>query len=413
MREPLAAVPAGSVPAPIRQIAARIRAAGGSAHAVGGCVRDLLLSQPPADFDIATELPVERLLTLFDRAIPIGLSHGTIMVPSSAGPVDISTYRSGRSLDDDLHHRDFTCNAIALEPEGETLHDPCGGWRDLAAGVLRTPSDADRTLADDPLRVLRAARFVSGLDLRPTPSLRRALSRCAGRLTEVAPERLRAELLKLLRGRYATAGLQLLRSCGAERALLGPGVSPAQTLGPIAFADSPWLRLALWLPPGDVSGWLGSMRFSRSETARITSLLRHGRGSAELPTTAEAARRALARFGSERVAELLSLRRARALAGLPDRGSARDERARIDGARLLLRAVEAAGAPIGLAELALDGGDVIRELGCPPGPLVGAALRHLHEQVLRDPELNRPAALRELLREFGERERDRPRGPRD
>jgi len=149
------------------------------------------------DFDVATPAPIERVLALFPRAIPIGLRHGTVMVPTPAGPVDVTRFRSGPRLVDDLAHRDFTLNAIAWSPGG-ALVDPHDGVADLAAGRLRAVGDADARLAEDPLRALRAARLVAERGFTPDPALVAAMARAAPAVAGVAAERLRAELERLL-----------------------------------------------------------------------------------------------------------------------------------------------------------------------------------------------------------------------
>ncbi len=390
-------------PEPVRELARALVAAGGAAFAVGGCVRDFLRGLPPADFDIATSLAPNVVVTLFKRAIPTGLSHGTVMVPTSAGPVDITTYRRGAALVDDLRHRDFTCNAIALDLLAGAIHDPLEGRRDLVAGVLRTPASPRATLAADPLRVLRAGRFVSTLGFRIEPTLRAALPEFADALEEISPERVASELKKLLAGRFAVAGLRLLRDCGAEATLLRTPPGAGSPLGPIAFTDDPVLRLALWLPQRDPGGWLGRFRFSREETRRIVSLA-GSEGLSAGATDAASVRHAVARLGRDRVNDALDLVEARSLACLPDRETARTRRGLVRNLRTELARIDETGVATTVADLAVDGKWVMERLDCDAGPAVGAALRYLRDEVVRDPSCNRPDRLGALLDRFEPRD---------
>ena len=150
------------VPDPVRELLDRLTGAGHISVLVGGCVRDLLEGRDVRDFDVATAATPEQVLALVARAIPTGLHHGTVMVPTAAGPVDVTRFRAGPRLEDDLAHRDFTINAVAYDPAQDLRIDPHGGVEDLRAGRLRAVGKASERLAEDPLRVLRAARMVAG-----------------------------------------------------------------------------------------------------------------------------------------------------------------------------------------------------------------------------------------------------------
>jgi tRNA nucleotidyltransferase/poly(A) polymerase len=153
------------IPPAVRALLALLAGSGHPSFLVGGCVRDLLCGRPVADFDVVTPATCEELLALLPRAVPIGLHHGTLMVPTRAGPVDVSSFRKGPRLEDDLAHRDFTVNAMAFDPEAALLVDPFGGRADLERGALRAVGSAEERFAEDPLRALRACRLVSTLGL--------------------------------------------------------------------------------------------------------------------------------------------------------------------------------------------------------------------------------------------------------
>ncbi|NNL67506.1 MAG: CCA tRNA nucleotidyltransferase, partial [Myxococcales bacterium] len=164
-------LPVACVPAAVRRILAALAAAGHPSVLVGGCVRDLLQGRPVHDFDVATPAPPEVVLERFARAVPIGLRHGTVMIPTEAGPVDVTTFRAApgaapassadEALSRDLGLRDFTVNALAFRLDPPELIDRHGGLSDLAADRLRAVGSAEARLAEDPLRALRAARLLA------------------------------------------------------------------------------------------------------------------------------------------------------------------------------------------------------------------------------------------------------------
>jgi poly(A) polymerase len=155
--------------------------------------------------------------------------------------VEIATYRAesydldsrkpevafGEELDEDLRRRDFTVNSMAVELPAGGLLDPHGGMADLVAGLLRTPGAPEESFGDDPLRMLRAARFVSQLGLRIDAGTRSAMVAMAGRIDIVSPERVRDELVKLMMGADPVAGLRVLVDTGGR-------ANPARTAGIVA-----------------------------------------------------------------------------------------------------------------------------------------------------------------------------------
>jgi len=389
---PLPTLSAECVPEPVRRLLGRLAEAGFPSVLVGGCVRDLLDGRPVRDFDVATPAPPERVLSLFRHAVPIGLRHGTVMVPTPAGPVDVTRFRRGPRLADDLAHRDFSVNALAWSP-GSALVDLYGGLADLAAGRLRAVGDADARLAEDPLRALRAARLVAERGWQPDPVLVAAMGRVAPRLGGVAAERLRAELERLLNAEFAGRGLRLLRRTHIE-AELAPGVSEQAAALVDALPRRRDERLAAWLVGTPARRILGRLRFSSARADRIARIL------AEHPVTARtdpdrpsSVRRLLHRFEPDDLDRLLAL--ATAATSL---GAAPEAAARLAALRAAIETQRAdASVVLRRSELALDGDAVMRVLGAGPGPVIGEALRYLTECVLEDPAENDPDRLRARL----------------
>jgi tRNA nucleotidyltransferase/poly(A) polymerase len=398
---PAAEAPADpSVPPAVRSLLAALAAAGHEAVLVGGCLRDLCLGRPVADWDVATSAPAAAVLALFPRAIPIGLRHGTVMVPSPAGPIDVTTYQGTGGLDGDLARRDFTVNAMALAEDPPRWIDPAGGLADLRAGRLRAVGDPGARLDEDPLRALRALRLVAELDLAVDPALADAVRARAAALRGVAPERIRAELERLLLGPYVGDALWLLRALGVEAALLGPLAADAPAVV-AALRPDLTLRLAGWLRGRDAAALLARLRFPRARSEAVARLVRLH--PVDRGTDADGLGRLLVRVERDGVEALLALRAAELAAGSLPPAEAAAVGGRLEAIRLALERLERAGVLAGgRPQLAVGGREVMAWLGAAPGPRVGRALRYLTERVLEDPSRNEPEALRRLLLQWAE-----------
>ena len=170
----------------------RLRERGHSAYFVGGCVRDALRGQTPADFDLATSATPEEVTACFDRVIATGLQHGTVTVLQGGLALEVTTYRLEGTYSDCRH-----------PAPGEGLLDPFGGQQDLARGVIRCVGDPMRRMTEDALRILRALRFSAVLGFCIDPATARAAFCQRGLLARVSKERIASELCKLLCGRAA------------------------------------------------------------------------------------------------------------------------------------------------------------------------------------------------------------------
>jgi poly(A) polymerase len=214
--------------------------AGFELHLVGGLVRDALLGRAAdqgGDYDFATDARPEAVLGLvagLGTTWTTGIDFGTVGVLVRGLRCEITTYRAdrydrvsrnplvayGESLGDDLRRRDFTMNAMALSVPGHVFSDPYGGLRDLATGALRTPADPRESFADDPLRMMRAARFVSQLGVTPTADVVAAMTELAPEIGRITAERVQVELSKLLLGAFPRRGLELLVDTGLADVVL-------------------------------------------------------------------------------------------------------------------------------------------------------------------------------------------------
>ncbi|MEN8184733.1 MAG: hypothetical protein ABFS46_19605 [Myxococcota bacterium] len=391
------------VPASVRRLLTTLRARGHAAHLVGGCVRSLAQGRHAADFDVVTDASPERVLALYPQAVPTGLRHGTVMVPTPHGPVDVTSYRAGPRLVDDLSRRDFTINAVAWDPLDGELVDPFGGLDDLDAGRLRCVGAADARLAEDPLRALRAARFLACLPLELDPELEAALPAAAPALAGVARERIRRELEGLLLGARAGAALRLLRRSGLEARIAPDTLEDAGQIVDALPQDLD-LRLAGWLRGTRAGRTLGRLRFPRRRGERVERLLQlHPIEGRVDPARDASVRKLLSKLGDADCEALLELREAELLAA-PDAAVS----ARLAALRESLERVRRSGLlALRRGDLALDGSAVMELLGTGPGPHVGRALRELTDHVLEDPEQNTPDALERLLRDWWANEQTR------
>ena len=211
-----------------RGVGARLVGEGHQALFAGGAVRDALLGIAPHDIDIATAARPEQVEALFDKTVPVGKAFGVVMVVVDGTPFEVATFREegaysdGRHPDEvrfadaraDASRRDFTVNGLFYDPAGEQVLDFVDGRADLEAGVLRAIGDPDARFREDRLRMLRAVRFAAQLGFAIDPATWQALCRGADALDAVSAERIRDELLKVLRGPRPHEGMQLLADSG-------------------------------------------------------------------------------------------------------------------------------------------------------------------------------------------------------
>ncbi|OAN33955.1 CCA tRNA nucleotidyltransferase [Microbacterium sp. H83] len=216
----------------VRTLAEAFAAAGFDLAVVGGPVRDALLGRPTHDLDFTTNaLPddILRIVTPISSAHwDIGRAFGTIGARVQGEQVEITTYRAdsydgttrkptvefGDTIEGDLVRRDFTVNAMALRVPAVTLVDPTGGVEDLVAGVLRTPTDPQVSFGDDPLRMLRGARFSAQLGFRIDDATAEAIERLRATLSIVSPERVQSELVRLMQTDDPVRGIRVLVDTG-------------------------------------------------------------------------------------------------------------------------------------------------------------------------------------------------------
>jgi len=210
------------------EIVRRLREAGHEAFWVGGCVRDLLRGEAPADYDIVTSARPEEVRGLFPRTIPVGERFGICLVVEGGAPYEVATFRTEADYDDgrhpsqvafataeeDVRRRDFTINGLLMDPETGRIIDHVGGLRDIEQRIIRTIGDPEERFAEDHLRMLRAVRFAATLGFSIEPLTFAAVRQRAAMIMRISAERIRDELSRLLTGGAARRGMELLSESG-------------------------------------------------------------------------------------------------------------------------------------------------------------------------------------------------------
>ena len=207
-------------------------------YLVGGAVRDGILDIETKDFDFTTNASSEDSIKMLNKnkykTTEIGRAFGTIETTVEDYSIHITTYREDKynkdsrkpeiktsgELETDLSRRDFTVNAIAYDINNNEIIDPYGGLKDLSEGLIRTPDTADISFSDDPLRMLRACRFVSTHGFTPNNEIFKAISKNAERIEIVSTERIRDEFTKLLTGKDPSLGLKAFVESGLSELIM-------------------------------------------------------------------------------------------------------------------------------------------------------------------------------------------------
>ena len=384
--------------------------AGRRLYLVGGAVREALAGRPLSDTDLdfstdATPAQTRRIVeAAADSVWTQGERYGTVGCTIGEHAFEVTTHRVdcysdgsrkpevvfGSDILDDLERRDFTINAMAVDTRDGTLLDPHNGRGDLASGVLRTPLDPEISFGEDPLRMLRAARFVASHTLRPAAGLEQAALSMRHRLSIVSTERIRGEVEKLLTVPDPTEGLRMLfRTQLAEHALPAQPKNPERTVRVVAAApNTPTARwAALFMDtPGEVADHLKALRCSTTQIAAVTALLAARRQLDPAPIDAAGVRRFVHRYRAN-VDEAVELARAAAaLDGSADR---------LDRFCMILDELRRTE-DVDNLHFPLSGHEVMAALGIGPGPAVGEALASLREMVLDQGPLDRSEAIEAL-----------------
>jgi tRNA nucleotidyltransferase (CCA-adding enzyme) len=420
----------------------RLWAHGHAAYVVGGSVRDALLGRRAEDWDLATDARPDRLLAVFPGAVYEN-QFGTVAVRGGEAIHEVTTFRTDHDYADfrrphrvefgddvalDLARRDFTVNAIAWGAPAAApdpgLVDPFGGVADVDARVLRAVGDPPARFREDALRMVRAVRLAAVLDFTIEPATLEAIRANAALAAHVSGERVAAELGKVLAAEKPSTGLRLMVDAGLLEVVLPEldaqrGVPQNKIPGEDLFDHTlravdaaptgrPVVRLAALLhdlgKPGTIDDGpfrgheavgaelaeklLDRLHLPRSAVSRVVHLVRHHMFTYEPEWGDAGVRRFIQRVGIDAIDDLFALREADNIgSGVPvDAHHLGHLRARVD-------AELAASVVLDRSRLAIDGDDLMAELGLPAGPRLGRILDALLERVIAEPRLNDRATL--------------------
>lgn len=450
------------VPPYIIETIADIKASGYEAYIVGGCVRDFLMGRTPNDWDITTNAWPQDILEIFPEA-KYENTFGTVILPirqtaaedgakgALEDVLEITTYRSEQGysdrrhpdnirfeakLDKDLERRDFTINAMALDPtEKGVIVDLFGGEKDIKKKVIRAVGEPSDRFKEDALRMLRAIRFSARLGFSLEPKTERAIVKLAGSIKFVSKERIHDELVKILSSDRPAEGIELLHKCKLLQYIipeLEDGVDVKQDrhhIYPVfkhnllALKHCPSedyaVRLAALLHDvgkpktrkiiGGVATFYNHEHVGAKLTARILSRLKFSAADQERivnlvknhmfyynvgEVTAASVRRLIVKVGRENLKDLIDLRVADRLGS----GTPKAMPYKLRHLQYMFEKVQ--NDPVSAKMLKVDGNDIMAKINIAPGPKVGAILDVLLGEVIEDPLLNERSLLLEKAKAF-------------
>ncbi|MFA5155176.1 MAG: CCA tRNA nucleotidyltransferase [Patescibacteria group bacterium] len=452
------------IPAYILKIVNDLKASGYEAYIVGGCVRDLLMKREPQDWDITTNARPEQILKVFPAA-KYENAFGTVILPVRAAAesgqakgrledvVEITTYRSEQGysdrrhpdtvkfeteLDKDLERRDFTFNALALDPsDHEKIIDYFGGRKDIKAKIVRAVGEPADRFKEDALRMLRAVRFTAQLGFSLEPKTQRAIGKLAGSLKFVSQERIRDELIKILASERPAEGILLLHECKLLQYILpelkeGVGVRPARhhihpvfehnvmTLKHCPSREWPVRLAALLHDVGKprtrqiIKGiatfynheYVGAklterimrrLKFANEDRERVVNLVKNHMFYYNVgEVSAASVRRLIVKVGRENLQDLIHLRVGDRLGSGPLKAMPY----KLRHLQYMLEKVQ--NDPVSVKMLKINGDDLMRLLKIAPSPKIGAILDVLLSEVIDNPELNTADQLSGRARELAD-----------
>ena len=438
------------LPSEVNIILERFQKAGYQIYIIGGAVRDLLMGKEVGDWDFTTDAKPEEIL----KVIPEGFydnKFGNAGLAVGDGVFEITTMRKEGKYEDfrhptkivwtnkiaeDLARRDFTINAIALSTVGD-LVDPFNGQQDIKDKLIRTVGNPGDRFKEDSLRLMRAVRFATELDFEIDPETTKAIKVNVDLIKEIAWERIRDELFKILGSANPYMGIVKLRELGILQIILpelercfgivqkGPKHARVYDIGDHSFltlkhtpsADS-LVRLAALLhdvgkantvktaPDGNVTFYhhevVGAetvrkiakrFNLSNKQTDKLFSLVRWHMFTVSEHQTDSAIRRFIKNVGMENIEDIMALRMGDRLGG----GTQTETSWRMEKFQQRLKQV--LKKPFSISDLKVNGNEVMKVLKLKPGPKVGEILQKLFEEVLKDSSKNNRENLLERIKQ--------------
>lgn len=437
------------LPDSVRHVIDTFGKSGHEIYAVGGSVRDILMGRTTRGWDFATDATPEEILKLFPDSFydnqfgTVGIKIRTSESEDVEDIYEVTTYRNekgykdhrhpdsvvwGKSLKEDLSRRDFTINAIAYD--GKTFIDPYQGQQDLKHKTIRAVGTANARIQEDALRMMRAIRIASELGFMIEPTTLEAIKKNAHLIRDISAERVRDELMRILAADFASDGILLLKQAGLLKEII-PELDAAFAIGQKSpkrhhvydvgthsimalkhcASTDPIVRFATLLHDigkvpthkvdegGVVTFYnhemvstklakaiLARLRLSRKQTEKILTLIRWHQFTVDERQTDSALRRFIVHVGKENLDDMLALR-------IGDRlgGGAAETSWRLELFKKRLEEVQKQ--PFTVADLKVNGFDVMKEYGCKPGPVIGKILTQLFSEVETGKLINEREAL--------------------
>lgn len=372
---------------------------GYEAYLVGGSVRDYLLDLVITDVDIASSARPDELLAIWPDAIPTGIKYGTVTLIYEGLPIEVTTFREessyqdfrrpeivnfGKSLTVDLARRDFTINALAMDIKGEVI-DYHGGLDDLKRGLIRAVGDPAERFREDPLRMLRALRLASQLGFTIENRTWQELLAHASYIQYVALERVKQELDRLLAGDHVDQGLELLVQSrllesiphALETKLQQAIVNIDQRLL-VVFTQplTRWFILLRDLADSEFAYLLKGLSFSKKDQQELL-LLRELEGILRADLSEESLKACLLKYKESSLAEMIAL-----VAGYTVVDSAEESANTAEYWLGRLTAISESLVVRSLADLEVNGNDLVNEFAIDPGRQIGEIMEELLYRVV-------------------------------
>ncbi|MFA5513633.1 MAG: CCA tRNA nucleotidyltransferase [Sphaerochaetaceae bacterium] len=417
-----------------------------SVYIVGGTIRNYLLRKGNNDYDFATDAPPKEVLKMFKTVIPTGIKHGTVTVVYKGNTFEVTTFRTEKeyikhrrpkevefisSLKEDLKRRDFTINAMAVDPRDGLILDYHGGLKDLKERTIRAIGVPQQRFEEDALRILRGCRFASQLNFKIEEQTMAAMTNTSKNLKAVSSERVRDEFLKIIESLKPSVGLLAMKECSAlatllPELLLGENVQQKGSHERDVFThnlaacdavkeDKPLIRIAALFHDigkpvvkakdneNSVTFYrheqvstemakeiLERLKFSNADKYIILNLIANHMFKYDETATDGAIRRFINRVGYENIDDLFTLR-------VADRMATNNTLYSDDLVQLKERIEEVLekSNALSIKDLDIDG-NRLAALGIPKGPQMGLVLNYLLESVLDDPKQNEGALLEKI-----------------
>ncbi|MFA6513992.1 MAG: CCA tRNA nucleotidyltransferase [Patescibacteria group bacterium] len=425
------------------------------AYIVGGCVRDFLMEKVPKDWDITTNAKPEEILKILPGA-KYENNFGTVLLPIRDGEslkdvLEITTYRSEQGysdrrhpdivlfeekLDKDLERRDFTINALALNPENpEEIIDLFGGKKDIKLKIIRAVGEPSDRFKEDALRMLRAVRFSAQLGFELEPKTQRGIVKLAGSLKFISKERIKDELIKILASDRPAEGIMLLHDCKLLQYIipeLEQGVDVKQdrhhiynvfkhNVLALKTCPSPEWQVRFAALLHDVAKpktrkiidniatfynheYVGAkmtdkimtrLKFANDDRIRTVNLVKNHMFYYNVgEVTAASVRRLIVKVGKENLKDLIDIRIADRLGS----GTPKAMPYKLRHLQYMMEMVQ--NDPISVKMLKINGDDLMNVLHIVPGPKIGAILDVLLSEVIENPELNDKKVLAKEAKEL-------------